>query len=78
MFRIEPKTWLSRSKELIASIEGKTSVDAQTLRELFNLHNDRMMPQEWSTHCGACASRVISKVREHISTWNDNEGKPNY
>ncbi len=46
--------------------------DAQTIRELFNLHNE-LFPAtlEFSVSCGGCRSRVYNRV---MQWWLDNGG----
>lgn len=46
--------------------------DAQTIRDLFNLHN-RLFPQtlEYSVSCSGCRARVYNRVKEY---WQSNGG----
>jgi hypothetical protein len=49
--------------------------DAQTIRELFNLHNE-LFPAtlEYSVSCGGCRQRVYGRVKQW---WQDRGGKKN-
>ncbi len=49
--------------------------DAQTIRELFNLHN-RVFPHtlEYSVSCSGCRARVYNRLKEW---WNERGGKKN-
>lgn len=60
--------------DLMQRLVGKENHrhDAQTIRELFNIHNV-VFPNmlEYSTSCGGCRSRVYNRLRQW---WEDNGG----
>jgi len=44
---------------------------AETIRILFNLHNEIFESKEYSTSCGGCRTRVYNKVKDW---WLNNNG----
>lgn len=70
----EQEQLFAETDEMMQSLYGKENHrhDAQTIRNLFNLHN-RLFPTmlEYSVSCSGCRARVYNRVKEY---WLNNGG----
>jgi hypothetical protein len=69
-------TQFEKVDALMKNLVGKEnrSHSAETIRTLFNLHNEVFNAREYSTSCGGCRKRVYERLRQW---WWDNSGKIN-
>lgn len=64
--KINKADWVIRAEATLAHIEGKNVIPSLWVNELFNLHNDRIQPEEFGKHCGSCVQRVINRIKAHL------------
>jgi hypothetical protein len=73
----EQEALFNRVDDLMQRLVGREeySHDAQTIRELFNLHNEVFPTMlEYSVSCGGCRERVYNRLRDW---WQSNGGVKN-
>jgi len=73
----EQEALFNRVDGLMQRLVGREDYrqDAQTIRELFNLHNETFPTMlEYSVSCGGCRERVYNRLRDW---WQTNGGVKN-
>lgn len=63
-FRIGEDEFYTRLEKVVLLLSTGTGFGPVEIKELFELHNDRLAPKETNKSCGSCRQRVFNKMNK--------------